>query len=130
MLNRSKLLAVVLLVAAFVAGAAVGGAAAAFAARSDRANRERGPRLTYVERLGRELQLSAEQRTAVESIMARHQEPMRQIWTDARGRVDDERTRIRGEIMSVLDQRQRGAFAALNVRHDSLHAERSRGARR
>ena len=132
MLNRSKLWATVLLAAAFAAGIAVGGAAqAALAERGERVNSERGRRLSYVERLERDLQLTPEQRDMVAAIMDTHEGQMRQIWGDARGRVDEMRIEIRSEITDLLDQRQRDLYAALNARHDSLHAAGSRsGARR
>ena len=126
MLNRSKLWATALLAAAFVAGIAVGGATqAALAERGGLVNSGRGPRLSYVERLQHDLQLTAQQRDRIAAIMERHQDPMRQIWIEARRKVDDTRMEVRREIAEVLDQQQRDAYAALNARHDSLHAERT-----
>ncbi|HEX9581479.1 MAG TPA: periplasmic heavy metal sensor [Gemmatimonadales bacterium] len=128
MSNRSRLWATGLLVAAFVAGLAVGGAAqAALADRDDRPGRERSRRLSYPERLERDLQLTPEQRTAVETVMQRHQQSMRDIWRAAERQVDTMRLQIRNEIMDVLDARQREAYGTMNMRHDSLHAARERG---
>jgi Spy/CpxP family protein refolding chaperone len=131
MLNRSKLWAVGLLLAAFAAGAAVGGAAqAALAERDGRPRRDRGPRMSYPERLERDLTLTPAQRTAVDSIMALHQQEMREIWREADKQLDALRMQIRSEIMQVLDNRQREGFQRINARHDSLHAARERGERR
>jgi Spy/CpxP family protein refolding chaperone len=128
MLNRSKAWAVGLLLAAFAAGAAIGGVAqAALADRDDPPDRERRPRLSYAERLQRDLALTAEQRAAVDTIMARRQRDMREIWRAADKQVDAMRMTVRSEIMQVLDERQRETYEQINARHDSLHAERERG---
>jgi Spy/CpxP family protein refolding chaperone len=131
MLNRSKLWATGLLLAAFVAGVAIGGAGqAALADRDDGPRREARPRVSYPERLQRDLQLTAEQRAAVEAIMERHQVGMREIWRESERRLDTMRLQIRTEIMGLLNDGQREAFGRINARHDSLHAARERGERR
>jgi hypothetical protein len=127
MINRSRLWATGLLLAAFGAGIAVGGAGrAALADRDDGPRREGERRLSYPERLQRDLGLSDEQRTAVEGILARHQEETREIWAGARTRIDTMRTQIRMEIMNTLDDRQRTIFRNMNARHDSVRAARER----
>jgi Spy/CpxP family protein refolding chaperone len=127
-LNRSKLWAAGLLAAAFAAGVAVGGAAqAALADRDNGRARDRGRRISYAERLERDLQLSPEQRDSVENIMARNQQAIREIWRQADRQVHTLRLRIRNEILPLLDDRQREAFQRINARHDSLHAARERG---
>ncbi|HWP38601.1 MAG TPA: hypothetical protein VNL18_13710 [Gemmatimonadales bacterium] len=127
MLNRSKVRAAGLLAAAFAAGVAVGGATqAALADRDDGRDRDRGRRISYAERLERDLQLTPEQRASVEDIMARNQQAIREIWRQADRQVDTLRLRIRSEIMPLLDDRQRELFQRINARHDSLHAARER----
>ncbi|HXV86614.1 MAG TPA: hypothetical protein VD793_07935 [Gemmatimonadales bacterium] len=126
--NRSKIWAAGFLAAAFAAGLAVGGAAqAALADRDDRERPQPARRISYPERLQRDLQLTTDQRAQVEAIMSRRQQSMRDIWRAADQRVDTLRLQVRNEIMGLLDERQRELYRGINARHDSLHAARERG---
>jgi uncharacterized membrane protein len=129
MLNRSKLLAAVLLVAVFAAGAAVG--AAVFAERSDQADgrrprdaasgerRERPRERSYIGWLEAELALSPAQRDTVSRILDGYQGAMSEIWSEVRPRMDSIRTRIRGQILLVLDSAQQDRYRVLTARSDS-----------
>jgi hypothetical protein len=132
MLNRSKLYALGLLLAAFAAGIAVGGAASA--ALGDRAENERsrdgrrGQR-SYTDRLAEDLDLSMEQRDSVEQILRNSQAAMNEIWGDVRVKTDTIRNDVRQQIMMVLDADQQDAYRARNARSDSARAAQSRGER-
>jgi hypothetical protein len=129
MLNRSKLLAALLLAAVFAAGAAVG--AAVFAERTDQVGdrgrgdgpsgerRERPRERSYIGWLEGELVLSPTQRDTVERILDGYQGAMSEIWSEIRPRMDSIRTGIRGQIMQVLDSTQQEKYRALIARSDS-----------
>ena len=131
MLNRSKLVAAVLLIGAFVAGAVVGGAAsAAWGAHERGASSESRRRTSYAERLQVELALSAGQRDSVNAILARREAQMEVIWREIRPRFDSLRAAIRGEIMALLLDEQRTRYQELIDRSDSLRAlRRTKGGR-
>ncbi len=134
MIGRSKLWAAGAIIAAFAAGAAVGGAASAVLYDRDRdRGREESPRLSYVDRLDRELQFTPEQRDSVVAILRRHDATTKEIWRESRQRFEEMRNQLRADIMKVLNQRQRERYQALIARSDSLRAireGRDRGGRR
>ncbi len=132
MLNKSKLWAVALLIATFVAGVATGGAVSAAMGHDDGDGRREGRRAGYSERLQQELALTPTQRASVDTILDRRQTAMRELWQGVAPRFDSLRTQIRGEIMQVLDERQRTMFAAMIGKSDSTRAahDRERGGRR
>ena len=115
MLNRSKVWAVVLLLAAFVAGIAVG-----VGAQSAR----RGPRPSYVDRLSTDLALTPAQRDSVAAILERYDDAMHELWNEVRPRMDTIRLDIRERIMTVLTPDQQEAYRALTQRIDSVRAAR------
>lgn len=130
MLNRSKLLAAGLLLAAFVAGLAVGSAASAAwgdSGRGEALTRDR--RVSYAEHLQTELDLSGAQRESVDQILERRKTQMDAIWREIAPRFDTLRTGIRSEIMQLLDEGQQEAYQALIARSDSLRALRRHGGR-
>ncbi len=135
MLSRSKLWAVALLLATFAAGATVGAAVVsvwnsgkvATAPRSSgRGDHERGRRPSYAERLQSELDLTAEQRAALDAILERRETEMRELWAQMRPQYDALRETIRAEIMEVLDETQRQRYQTLIERSRS-RGERERG---
>ena len=126
MFNRSRAWAAGLLIAAFGAGVAVGAATAAFGDRNEGRAPERGPRLSYIERLERDLALRPTQRDSVAGILERHNSTTREISRQARESFDTMRLQVRSEIMHVLDEGQQDLFRTINARHDSLRAERGR----
>lgn len=129
MFNRSRAWAAGLLVAAFAAGIAVGAATKALGDRDGGRDRERGPRLSYIERLERDLALRPSQRDSIAGILERHNATTREIQRQARESFDTMRLQVRAEIMSILDASQQELFRTINARHDSVRAERDRGRR-
>jgi hypothetical protein len=136
MLNRSKLLAAVLLATVFAAGGVVGAAvfapresrSPARAAGPDREGRHQRPReRSYIGWLESELGLAPAQRDTIETILDGYQGAMQEIWTEVRPRMDSIRTLIREEIIAVLDSVQQERFRTLATRSDSSRrAERER----
>jgi hypothetical protein len=63
-------------------------------------------RREYVEKLNRELQLTAEQRAQAEQILVESQERMKTIWDPIAGDVKDEYRRTRKEIWEILTPEQ------------------------
>ena len=63
-------------------------------------------RQEYISKLDRELQLTAEQRTQVEGILADSQERMKQIWEPMEPQVKEEYRRTRREISEILNPEQ------------------------
>jgi len=126
MLHRSKLYAAGLLAAVFIAGIAVG--AGVSAAASDRTPESRArrasERLSYADRLERELTLSPVQRESVDHILAAYEDSMSAMWTELRPRMDALRTSIRQNVASLLDSTQQESYRAYMHRTDSLRAAR------
>ena len=125
MFNKSKALAVALLVATFVLGAGVGGAA--WAALQDdpgppmRRDRERP---SFAERLERDLRLTPAQRESVDVILDRQQAAMRTIWSEVAPRYDSLRAQIQSDINAVLNEEQRAELQRLEARADSARRHR------
>ena len=130
MLNRSKLWATSLLVAMFVTGAAVGGGVARTWIGSasaddyrDRMPGDRGRPPSYAEHLEMALSLTPLQRAAVDTILARRESDMQQMWREMQPRLDALRDTIRTKIMDVLDDEQQQKYREL------LDRSRHRGER-
>ncbi len=119
MLNRSKLWATVLLITVFAAGVTVGGAASsawgAGDGDGDGSGRgdDRARRSSYAERLESDLGLTAAQREMVDTILARRQVDMRELWQEMRPQFDALRDTIRSKIMDVLTDEQRQTYNEL-----------------
>ena len=124
---RMRLATVAILVLVFAAGGAVGASvysriAAPVADTSgttsagpqDRTNGRR-PRTRLVDQVG----LTAEQRSAVDSIVERQRTYTGQLWREWRAHLDSVSESTRGEIQNVLTPEQRAFY-------DSLRAERAR----
>jgi hypothetical protein len=128
MLNRSKFMALILLAGVFVAGGVVGGAVSN--AWGERAEAKkvcvRPERQSYVDRLNRDVALTAAQRDTAQKIVDRHEAGMREMWREVRPRMDALRNEIRRDIMEVLDERQQEIYRGLIARSDSIRAERDR----
>jgi hypothetical protein len=131
MFNRSKLWATGLLVAMFVTGAAVGGGMSqAWRGDGDNAGStgRDGPdraRPSYVERLTAHLDLTESQQVEVESIVARRESDMAELWLDVRPKFDALRDTIRTKIMDVLTEEQQQKYREL-LDHGSRRGERDR----
>jgi hypothetical protein len=132
LINRSKVLALVLLVAVFAAGGAVG-VAVSGAWRGHRAadpeHRDRRATTSYADRLQTELNLSPAQHDTVERIVTGYQGHMDRIWAEMRPRMDSVRDGIRDQIMMVLDSTQQVRFRAMIARSDSVRAARAQEGR-
>lgn len=125
MLSRSKLTAILLLVAVFAAGAVVGGAAsAALADRGDRDRRRERP--SYVDRLDREIGLRPGQRDTIQEIVNAYDVAMNEVWREVRPRFEAVRQDVRGRIAAALDSAQTVQYRALIARTDSIRAHRDR----
>lgn len=135
-MTKSRLGAVVLLVATFLVGGLLGGVVTSLGQRRahDQARRER-PRPTYVERLSQDLGLTQEQRTRIQAVLDRHQPTMDSLWHHMRQQfpqMETERLAIRQEIIALLSPEQQTKYAAIIQRQDSLRRagqERNRNAR-
>ena len=130
MTNRSKTLAVSLLLATFVLGVAIG--AVGSAAWGDRAERQRRPppqreRPSYAEILQQELGLTAEQRDSVEAILGRREQVMEQLWREIGPRFDSLRAQIRVDIGRILDAEQNAKYQDMITRSEQRRGERDRG---
>ena len=132
MLNRPKLRAVLLLLGVFAAGIAVGGPG--WSALNDGRHDDRGrrgsssdshsrERKSYSEHLQEDLNLTVEQRTAVDSILQESQSDMRQVWKEMRAEIDTLRRDVSDEIMKLLDEEQQTKYSEM------LERSRRRGNR-
>jgi len=126
MLHRSKLYAAGLLAVTFAAGVAVGTGVSAAASDRDQAGpgRERRPRESYADRLGRELTLTPVQRDSVASIVDAYQDSMAAMWQSLQPRTDSIRSAIRQTIHGLLDPAQQERYRAYIHRTDSVRAAR------
>jgi hypothetical protein len=132
LMNRSKVLAVVLLVAVFVAGGAVGFVlSGTVRARptAEPGHRDRRATTSYADRLQRDLNLSPAQHDTVERIVTSYQGHMDRIWAEVRPRMDSLRDDIRAQLMTVLDSTQQVRFRAIIARSDSVRAARAQEGR-
>ena len=131
MVNRSKVLAVSLIVATFVAGGLVGSVvSSAWGGKKEGAREPRGPRPSYSERLQRDLGLSTAQRDSLEVILRRREAAIDQVWRDNQPRFDSLRAQIRSEIRALLDEAQRSKYDSLIARaHAARRDQPSRGGR-
>lgn len=133
-MTRSRLGAVMLLVATFVLGGLLGGTLTSFAERKSHDPATRKPRPTYVERLSQDLGLSQEQRDSIQSILDRHQPVMDSLWTEIRSKfpqLESQRITVRQEVQAVLTPEQQAKYAAIVQRQDSIRrsmSERNRNA--
>lgn len=137
MLNRSKLWAAMLLLGVFAAGIAIGGPAwGAFAddrnderdsrgGSSESRNRERR---SYSEHLQEDLNLTAEQRSAVDSILAVSQSDMRTVWREMRAQIDTLRQAVSDDIMQLLDADQQTKYGEM-LERSRRRGERDRASR-
>lgn len=134
MLNKSKLVAVSLLIVVFVAGTVVGGAVSAvWGGGEDRGrheHRDRRPRRSYTQMLTEELDLTSGQQDSVRAILERREQAMRDIWKQTEPRFDSLRQQIREDILAQLDAAQQEKYRALIAKSDSARAEKVRVIRR
>jgi Spy/CpxP family protein refolding chaperone len=108
--TRSKFAALGLLAAVFVAGGAAG-----WGVRENGACESRGRRGpdAMVERLGRELDLTAAQRDSVRAIFERHHPEVEALWAQIRPRFDSIKVRVRAEVATQLTPDQQVRYQRL-----------------
>jgi len=117
--------AALLVLVAFVAGLFVGVA-------GDRFALIRGGRLFprhaadfaaghLVDRLDRELHLTAAQRTRIQSVIDRHHARIENVWNDVRPQIRHEIDATTAEIETVLTPEQRVRFRELRARGERRH---------
>jgi len=128
MLNRSKIWAMTLLLAVFAAGAAVGGPAWNALTDDSKDDRDRrsntdqrdrgrgGDEHSYSDHLQEALDLTVEQRTAVDSVLDASQSDMRDVWRSMRAQIDTLRRGVSVEIMELLDEEQQTKYRELIAR--------------
>ncbi len=129
MLNRSRLWAMTLLLAVFAAGVAIGGPT--WNALSNDGQDERGRREStdqrdggrsdedghsYSDHLQEAVSLTADQRSAVDSILNESQSEMRDVWRGMRAQIDTLRQAVSVEIMQLLDEEQQTQYRELIAR--------------
>jgi len=130
MINRSKTLAVSLLLATFVLGGAVG--AFGLSAWSGRSEEGRRPlpqreRPSYADILQQELALTPVQRDSVDAILARREQTMQALWQEIGPQFDSLRAQIRTDIGRVLDAEQNAKYQDMINRSEQRRSERDRG---
>jgi Spy/CpxP family protein refolding chaperone len=121
MMQRSKGIALLFLIGAFIAGIATGFAADR-AMRHDRRGPGRGPR-SQVERMARDLNLTAAQRASVDSIIEGRRKQMRQLFAPIRPQMDS--LMALGKVIgdSTHEQLRRVLTAEQREKFDQMHAE-------
>ena len=128
----SKTRAVVVVVVAFIAGLIVGVAGDhLYLLHSGRLFPRHAARFAadrMADHLGKELQLTAQQKTQVQQIIERHRAKIDATMSSLRPQVRQEIDATNAEIDRLLTPEQRTTFAALRMRIGSRH--RDRGATR
>ena len=122
-MTKSKLSAVALLIAAFVLGALTGGAALALADRGSDAGPRHGDRVSFIDRLDRDLEFSADQRESVELILERHRPRMDSLWREVAPRFETLRADVNSELNAILTPEQQ-------VKHQEMMKRRAERHRR
>jgi hypothetical protein len=103
----SKRIALAFLVGALAVGWLVGYASAHVL---DVRDAHADTRISYRDRLGKELALSAEQRIQLDSVLDKRHRDMTAAWEPVRPSLDSIRERARDEIRDMLSADQRAAF--------------------
>jgi Spy/CpxP family protein refolding chaperone len=107
MFGRRRLLGFGLLAATFVAGALAGAAVDRMLMDEPDRDDDRDRRRSYI--IDR-VEMSSEQRAAIDSILERRSDRMRAIWREVRPRMDAVTDSARSEIMDVLTPEQRAEY--------------------
>lgn len=80
----------------------------------------------YIARLDRELQLTAEQRTQVETILKDSQKRMKEIWEPMEPQVKEEYRRTRREIFEILTPEQQARMKQWRKERDERNKDGSK----
>ena len=129
-MNRWRVILAVVVI--FLAGAGTGGALVrTFAPKVVKRTHVSPPlpvgherRQEYIEKLDRELQLTAEQRGKVEEILAASQKRMKEIWEPLEPQVKEEYKRSRREISEVLTPEQQAKMKSWRKDRDDRKGEK------
>lgn len=84
---------------------------------------QRGPN-EYLDKLTRDLELTAEQRDSISSILERQRGDIDAIWREVRPRFDSLRTNVRAEMRVLLNPDQQARFDEISRQNDQ---RRNRG---
>jgi Spy/CpxP family protein refolding chaperone len=133
MLNKSRILALTLLLAIGAAGFFSGHATGTYRGEKSKECARRG-RPSYSGLLQDSLGLTDAQRDTVQAILIRHRSEMNAVFESVRPRMDSLRLAVNNEIAAALPADKRDDFAAFRdrmraerARRDSMHrAERER----
>ena len=129
MFNQSKAFAIGLLLAVFLAGIGLGSAGSHWL-RARTAPQRRDPRVTYADRLARDLGLSTVQRDSVAAVLRRYDPQMRALFTGVRTQMDSLRHSMRDDIRAQLTTEQMAAYERLMERDRARFARRDSAAQR
>ncbi len=120
--NKSKVLAVALLVAVFGAGAVSGWAVQALAdSRTGKSAPRRSERTVLF--LTGELDLTATQQDSVRAVFARYKGAMDNVWRDVHPRFDSVRALVRADVMTHLTPAQQSRYRELIAQKDEERAK-------
>jgi len=96
------------------------------------AGQMRHPAMRLGQRLGDDLQLTAEQRRALDQILARRRESIERTRTEMLARMTREQSDLRAEIRAILDAKQQTKFDQMTMNVPGLgmrgHGRGGRGA--
>ena len=121
---KPRIMAAGLLTTVFLTGAIVGGVSSTAWGGNDDRQRSEGNRKPFAEKLAVELELTAEQRTTLDSVLERRREDMCSIWKELHPRYRSVRDSVRADIANMLQPNQMDKFEAFKVRGDSMWANR------
>jgi len=77
-----------------------------------------GPRLSFLQRMTRDLQLTADQAERINAIIKSSQKRMREIWRTTIPKARQEMSNTRAAIAAVLTEKQRARMEQLFKQHD------------
>lgn len=123
-MQRTKALALIALIGTLVVGGAVGFSLDRFVARD--ACRGTSGRAGLRQYLAQELELTPVQRSAVDSILDKRHRDMNAAFAPVRPTLDSIRIAARGEIMKLLDDRQRPRFQKMIEESERSNAAEKR----
>jgi len=124
MIPRSRLGAVILLLAAMSFGALVGGIAVSAAEhRGGGSVTHRHGRDGVMARLTEELELSSAQQDSIRTVLERHRPEMDSMWQEVRPRFDSVRSIMRGEIRAQLSPEQQTRYQQMIERREREQRE-------
>lgn len=126
--GKSKVWASALLVGVLLLGAAAGVAVdrtllsrSATETTEGRRGGDRDRRTSYMDWLSAELDLNADQRTQIETLVDQHREQVSGLWSELRPRLEELQSQVRAEISEVLTDEQRTEYEALMEEHSERH---------